>query len=133
MACHRTKAGLFFQNTLIMEQINSVELLGIVGSVRLNTVADKEVINFSLATNYAYKSQDGESIIETTWHNVVAWERKEMPDFRQIKKGTVVHVLGRLKVHKYINSDGVEKTAFEVLASKLAIKDDIPQAQMGNA
>ncbi len=116
-----------------MEQINQVELLGRVGSVRLNTVGEKEVINFSLSTNYAYKSQNGDAIIETCWHNVVAWQRKDMPDFRQIEKGSVVHVLGRLRPHKYTNSDGVEKETLEVQAIKLAIENDVPQVQLGNA
>ncbi len=60
-----------------MEQLNKVELRGIVGSVRVQSVADTKVANFSVATNNAFKSQAGAIVIETTWHNVVAWEGRD--------------------------------------------------------
>ena len=38
-----------------MEQLNKIEIQGIVGNVRIQDVADSKVANFSVATNYAYK------------------------------------------------------------------------------
>lgn len=107
-----------------MEQLNKIELKGNVGNVRVQTVGENEVIHFSVATNYAYKGKDGMPVIETTWHNVVAWNGKGMPDFKKIDKGTPVHVCGRIRQQKYTASDGTERQSFEVLANRLSIMND---------
>ena len=99
-----------------MEQINKIELRGIVGNARVQVVGDKKVIRFSLATEYAYKDRNGEPVIDTTWHNVSAWEGKGMPDLDTITKGSAVHVIGRMRYSKYTGSDGTEKQSFEVSA-----------------
>lgn len=104
-----------------MEQINKIELRGNVGNVKIQEYGGSESIRFSLATNYAYKGKDGQPVIETTWHNVTAWSGKGMPDFHKIDKGSLVHVVGRLRCQKFENSDGVEKQVYEVLANRLTI------------
>ena len=48
------------------QYINRVELRGIVGTSRVTEVGDRNIINFSLATNYAYRDRDGYPVIETT-------------------------------------------------------------------
>lgn len=104
-----------------MEHINKIEIQGRVGTVRLNTVNDKKVANFSVATDYMYKGRDGEGVSETTWHNVVAWESQDMPDLSLIQKGTPLNIQGRLRANKYTSNDGVEKQYFEILAYKIKI------------
>ena len=103
-----------------MEHINRIELEGHVGTVRTNEVSGKKVVNFSLATEYFYK-KDGSGVSETTWHNIVAWEGKDIQDMDRITKGVPVYVCGRLRTNKYTNAEGVEKQVFEVLATKLRI------------
>ncbi len=116
-----------------MEQLNRIELRGNVGNARVQTAGDNEVVHFSLATNYAYKGKDGTPVIETTWHSVVAWSGKGMPDFRKINKGSCVYVTGRLRSQKYTLSDGTERQAYEVIASRLSIleTDEAPQPVIG--
>ena len=116
-----------------MEQLNRIELRGNVGNARVQTVGDNEVVHFSLATNYAYKGKDGTPVIETTWHSVVAWSGKGMPEFRKINKGSCVYVTGRLRSQKYTLSDGTERQAYEVIASRLSIleTDEAPQPVIG--
>lgn len=110
--------------TLIMEQMNRIELRGMVGSVRILNYNEKTGANFTLATNQAYRAQDGTAVIETTWHNVIAWEGKNIQDLRLLDKGSKVYVMGRLKNNRYTASDGTERVASEVQASRLAILDD---------
>lgn len=98
-----------------MEQINRIELRGIVGSVYVKDFGDTKATNFSLATNYACKDKSGCVIIETTWHKVIAW------DAPPIKKGDTVHVLGRLRERRYVGSDGSEQRFFEVIASLVKV------------
>jgi len=55
-----------------MEQINRIELRGIIGHVKVQKIQDLSMARLSVATNYAYKDRNGTPIIETTWHDVVA-------------------------------------------------------------
>jgi single-strand DNA-binding protein len=82
------------------------------------------VANFSVATDYLYKGKDGAGVNETTWHNVVAWANKDMPDLRRIAKGTPVNVTGRMRTSKYTTSEGVEKYLSEIMAYKIRILAD---------
>ncbi|MBQ6957007.1 MAG: hypothetical protein IJP77_00430 [Bacteroidales bacterium] len=49
-----------------MEQLNKVEIRGIVGSVYVKDFGNTKVANISVATQYGYKSKDGSAVIETT-------------------------------------------------------------------
>ena len=49
-----------------MEQINRIELIGIIGNARIQTIGNTKAARLSIATNYAYRSQSGEAVIETT-------------------------------------------------------------------
>lgn len=104
-----------------MEHINRIEIQGRIGTVRHNTVNDTNVVNFSVVTDLLYKGKDGVPVSETTWHQVTAWEGRETQDCRKLEKGTAVNVIGRMRTVKYTNSEGVEKTLHEVLASRLRI------------
>lgn len=107
-----------------MEHLNKIEIKGTIGNVRIQDVADNKVANFSVATDYVYKSKNGEIIIETTWHNVVAWEGGQIQDLSQLKKGSFVHVCGRLRNRKYLASDGSERTVCDILAGSLRVVKD---------
>lgn len=112
-----------------MEQLNKIEIRGNVGAVRLQVVGNSRVAKISVATNYVYKGRDGEPVIETTWHYVSAWEGKNMPDLTSIHKGDKICVVGRLRSQRYTASDGTERTAYDVLASKVQMieSDDFMQ------
>lgn len=104
-----------------MEYINRIELQGRVGTVRTNEVNGSRVANFSLATEALYKSREAGAVSETTWHYVVAWEGRDVPDVFSITKGMPMHITGRLRMSKYTSAEGVEKQLYEVFAQKLRI------------
>ena len=112
-----------------MEHINRIELQGHVGTIRYNEHQGRRVVNFSLATELLYKSRDGHPVSELTWHNIVAWDSKEIEDLDQICKGAPVYVCGRLRAYKYTSADGVDKTIYEVTANRLHLvrEDKTPQ------
>ncbi len=113
-----------------MEQINKIELLGNVGSVRVQDVGGNQVANFSVVTNFAYKNKEGTAIIETMWHNVVAWNGIGMPDLKKIERGRPVRVLGRLRCRKYTGQDGIEKQVTEVVANRMELLECEDQPQV---
>ncbi|MBQ0077421.1 MAG: single-stranded DNA-binding protein [Bacteroidales bacterium] len=106
-----------------MEQLNRIEIRGTVGSARLATVGGRKVLNCSVATNYVYKDKNGTAVIETTWHNVVAWENDRLPDLTQIGKGTKLYVSGRLQSQRYTGSDEIERFYYEIMANKMQVID----------
>ena len=104
-----------------MEFINKVELQGKVGTVRSNIVNGSNVINFSLVTDYLYKTREGNPVSEATWFNVTAWEGRDNLNMEHISKGAVVNVQGRIRSNKFVGSDGTEKHQYEVFANRLRV------------
>ena len=108
----------------IMEHINKIEIQGRVGTVRANEFNGSKVVNFSVVTDYLYKTRDGAAVNESTWHNVVAWESRDIKNLDMIEKGIHVNVTGRLRQSRYTSSDGTEKQFYEILAYKVQIVSD---------
>lgn len=104
-----------------MEQLNKVILRGIIGSVRLINIGGRRSARLSVATNLAYRGQDGSCVIETTWHSVTAWEGENIRDLDNLEKGVTVEILGRLKNQRYVGSDGEERYIVEVLANTVKV------------
>lgn len=102
-----------------MEFINKVEIKGLVGTAKTETVLDKKICKLSVATNYAYKSCDGMAVIETTWWNVTAFEGGKIKKLPEITKGDAVHVIGRMQKRRYTDAAGNEHTLSEVVASEI--------------
>lgn len=112
-----------------MEQLNRIELRGIVGMCHTQLIIDTIVAHFSMATNYVHKDKDGAIVVETTWHNVTAIEKKDAPifDLQHLGKGDAVHVIGRLRMQNYTANDGSEKVVVDIVASHISkIVDDGP-------
>ena len=106
-----------------LQQLNKIQLRGIVGSVKLTNIGEKSVARFTLATSLAYRGQDGCAVIETTWHTVVAWEGKDIHDLGKLERGDRVEIIGRLRNQRYTTSDGEDRYTTEILAQRLSILD----------
>lgn len=102
------------------EFLNRVELRGRVGhDPKVFSVGDAQVARFSLATNEAFRGKSGELREETTWHNISAWAGRNIMDFKEIRKGSFVSLVGRLRNIKYTGNDGTERSLVEVVAGRL--------------
>ena len=104
-----------------MEQLNRIELRGNVGSIKVQEVNGTHVGKISLATNYVYKDREGNPVIETTWHNITAWEGKNISELKRIHRGDKIYVVGRTRSQRFEGSDGIERTVSEVVANKVNI------------
>lgn len=104
-----------------MEFLNHIELRGFVGNVRKQKVADRTVVSFSLATDYAFTDAQSNHIIETTWHRIVAWSSDSNPDLEKIDKGCRAYVAGRLRAQRYTDANGIERSFYEVVASTVQL------------
>jgi len=111
------------------EHLNRIELRGHIGNIKVFIVGDSQVARFSLATNASFRNQSGGTVIETTWHNVSAWEGAECRNLDQLQKGDPIYVQGRIRNTRYTSADGCERTLCEVVASRLNVLDrgtDLP-------
>ena len=54
---------------------NKVQLIGNLGNDPeiINLDSGTKLAKFSIATNESYKNAQGEKVVDTQWHNVVAW------------------------------------------------------------
>ena len=77
------------------------------------------VSNFSVASNYRYKTRDGEDREETTWFRVNAWGRLGETTNQYLEKGRQVYVEGRLSQREWEDSGGNTRYSLEVRASEI--------------
>jgi len=115
---HKTKS--------IMENsINRVELLGRIGqNPKIMICGESQVAKFSIATNETFKDRSGVLKEETTWHNVSVWASRNTDDFKLLKKGVLVHVVGKIRNARYQNSDGEDRYYTEVSATRMKVRRD---------
>lgn len=104
-----------------MEFINRIELTGVVGRIYRQTVSDQVMANFSLVTEHCFRDKAGCSVIETTWHNVVAWNSDNVSGLDAIDRGSRVHVIGRLRTRRYVDANGESRTSYDVAASTVDV------------
>ena len=113
-----------------MESLNRVELIGNVGKSRIDIVGELAVAKFAVCTQYGYTDTEGNVLMETTWHNVTAWESdkikrevlEKLPKFCTIADKLVyVKVVGRLRAYKLVGYDGKEISGYEIVASEVEI------------
>ena len=99
--------------------INKVFLIGNLGrdpEVR-RLESGVAVAKFPLATNENYKDKNGEWQTLTEWHDVVAWRGLAERIERELKKGKLAYVEGKLTHRKYQDKDGNDRYVTEVLAN----------------
>ena len=96
--------------------INKVTIVGNLGKdpeVR-HLESGASVARFSVATNENYRDKQGEWHTQTEWHVVVVWRGLAEKAERELKKGSLVYIEGRLRTRSYQDSNGVEKSITEI-------------------
>lgn len=102
---------------------NRVQLIGHMGAApEIKTLDNgKKVARFSLATNEAYKNQKGEKVIETSWHNIVAWGNTANLIEKYTEKGMELAIDGKLSSRNYTDKSGNKKYITEIIVNELLI------------
>lgn len=100
---------------------NKVQLIGNLGqNPEIKTLdGGKKLAKFSIATNEAYRNANGEKVIETQWHNLVAWGKLAEIIEKYITKGSEVAVEGKLTYRTYNDKDGNKKYFTEIQVNEL--------------
>ena len=116
--------------------INKVTLIGHLGrdpEVRY-LEGNVAVASFSVATNENYKDKKGEWQTATEWHDIVCWRQLAERAEKQLKKGMLIFLEGKLTHRKYQDKEGIDRKVTEVVADTIRILDrrDKPAGQEEN-
>ena len=107
-----------------MASINKVLLLGNLGrdpELR-STPKGNNVLNFPMATSRRWKDRETEEVHnETDWHRIVVWGRQAEVLSEYLKKGSQVHVEGRLQTRSWTDNDGAKRYTTEIVASRIQL------------
>ncbi|OIQ30099.1 MAG: single-stranded DNA-binding protein [Bacteroidetes bacterium MedPE-SWsnd-G2] len=100
---------------------NKVQLIGNLGNDPeiINLESGKQLAKFSIATNESYKNQSGERIVDTQWHNVVAWGHTAALAEKYLIKGKEIAIEGKLTTRSWADKDGIKRYFTEVVCSEL--------------
>ena len=81
------------------------------------------VCNFSIATTESWKDQSGQKKERTEWHAITLYCKLAEIAARYLQKGSLVYLEGRIQSRKYTGKDGIERTAFDIIASEMKMLD----------
>jgi single-strand DNA-binding protein len=100
-----------------MRGVNKVILVGRLGKDPETRKIDANTskVTFPLATSEAYKNQDGTWTENTDWHNIVMWRGIAERAERELRKGNVVYIEGKLKTRSWEDKDGNKRYTTEVV------------------
>lgn len=102
---------------------NKVQLIGNLGNAPeiKNTEKGKKLAKFSIATNETYYNTKGDKVVETQWHNLVAWGKVADVVEKYLSKGTEVAIEGKLMNNNYTDKDGNKRYSTEIQVNELLV------------
>ena len=100
-------------------------------NAEINTLKnDKQVVNFSVATNDSYKTKDGERREQTTYYNCSYWISPNVAKI--LTKGALVELSGRISSSAWIGKDGEIKSGLNFHTSKIKLHGGGKRLETGN-
>lgn len=106
-----------------MKSINRVTFLGhVVNDPEVRSTKNGKLLcTFALATNNEWLDSDGVLQRSTDFHRIVAWDGLANIVSKNLKKGTPVHLEGRLTHRSYEGKDQMRYFITEVVVNQLFI------------
>ena len=106
---------------------NHVQLIGHLGANPEVKTLDNgtKLAKFSVALNETYTSKNGEKVINTQWHNIVAWGGLATIAERILQKGTHVTIDGKLVSRTYTDKEGIKRNNTEIVANELMVINNL--------
>ena len=105
--------------------LNKVMLIGNLGAdpeMRF-TPNGSQVTSFRMATSRNYTSPEGERKNETTWFDVVTWNKLAETCNQFLVKGKKVYVEGRLRTSNWEGQDGQKHYSTDIIANRVLFLD----------
>ena len=101
--------------------LNKVILIGRLGrDPEVRYMPNGEAVcNFSVATSETWNDRNGQRVERTEWHNITMYRKLAEIAGQYLKKGGLVYLEGRIQSRKYQGKDGIERTAYDIIASEM--------------
>jgi len=77
------------------------------------------VCNFSVATSESWKDSNGQKQERSEWHNVTMYRKLAEIAGEYLTKGSQVYLEGKIQSRKYQGKDGIERTAYDIIANEM--------------
>ena len=84
-----------------------------------NLPNEKQVVNFSIATNDNYRNKQGELIEQTTYFECAYWISPKVADF--LTKGTLVELSERAYTSAWLGKDGEPHAGLNLHTSQIKV------------
>lgn len=101
--------------------LNKVILIGRLGrDPEVRYMPNGEAVcNFSVATSESWKDSNGQKQERSEWHNVTMYRKLAEIAGKYLTKGSQVYLEGKIQSRKYQGKDGIERTAYEIIANEM--------------
>lgn len=101
--------------------LNKVILIGCLGrDPEVRYMPNGEAVcNFSVATSETWNDRNGQRVERTEWHNITMYRKLAEIAGQYLKKGGLVYLEGRIQSRKYQGKDGIERTAYDIVANEM--------------
>ncbi|MBA5793490.1 single-stranded DNA-binding protein [Flavobacterium sp. xlx-214] len=80
---------------------------------------EKQVVNFSIATNEYFKNKLGERVEQTTYFDCSYWISTRVASL--LTKGTLVELIGRVSTRAWVNKDGEARAGLNFHTSQIKL------------
>ncbi|SFO15979.1 single-strand DNA-binding protein [Paenimyroides ummariense] len=80
---------------------------------------ERQVVNFSIATNENFKNKQGERVEQTIYFDCSYWISTKVVSL--LTKGTLVELLGRVSTRAWIGKDGEPKAGLNFHTSNIKL------------
>ncbi len=117
-----------------LRSMNKVILIGRVGKdPEINHIPNlgKDVAKFSLATDEGYMDRNNQWQDRTEWHNIVAWGGVVKVIERNVRKGALVAIEGKIKTNKWQDRDGNNRYTTEISMDSITLLEKNNSGQGG--
>ena len=106
--------------------LNQVQLIGRLGrDPEVRYMPNGEAVcNFSIATSESWKDANGQKQERTEWHNITMYRKLAEIAGQYLRKGALVFVQGKIQSRKYVDKNGIERTAYEIICDSMKMLGD---------
>lgn len=88
---------------------------------------EKQVVNFSVATNDSYKNKQGERVEQTTYFDCAYWISPKVATL--LTKGTLVELTGRVSTRAWTGNNGEPRAGLNFHTSNIKFHGGIKKAE----
>lgn len=103
--------------------LNKVELIGRIGTQPesfKNPNTGKHIVNYSIATTESFKDKKSDQWVESTeWHNLVSFDHTAEYVAKNVSKGELYRIEGRLRTRSWDDEKGNTHYRTEIVVHEL--------------